>query len=118
MKKTKSRVFTAGIIVQFNFTERNKEYGNESRKSIFVLAVVYLSMIGFAAEADKADHSSAAKDASHLVQNSFPQATGVLFRRPADLNDTSAEIQTPVFTSNGTIVCGTKSIWQKPGMAN
>ena len=55
------------------------------RKSVLVLAVVYLSMAGFAAEADKADHSSAA-----------------------------AEIQNPVFSSDGRIVCGGKSIWQKP----
>ena len=32
------------------------------RKLVFVLSVLYLSMTGFAAEADKADHSSAAAE--------------------------------------------------------
>ena len=56
-------------------------------KSVFVLVVLYLSMIGFAAEADKTDHSSVA-----------------------------AELQKPVFSADGRIACGTKSIWQKPSI--
>ena len=28
-------------------------------------------------------------------------------------NSRSADIQTPVFTTDGTIVCGAKSVWQR-----